>query len=397
MANKMAIEALVKGGEGWGRYHEGNDLDFTGEPIPFNLNGRIFEKLANFDRATFEVVEMSGSHFKEGATFRNARFQKVSWITPSDSHQVLDFSEAEFFDDVHMKVPNTHLRMVFDRAKFHKRLFITFGPNHGDLDFSSAKFYGDVIVRVKTGAISFKGAKFGVDKPVKADFNSAELEGYANFDSAYFSGPAIFENTKFKAITSFLGTTFCVAPSFHGATLHQGTKFSHASQFPSFFLDTTGSDAANAYRTLKLAMNAQHAHSEELGFFLLEMRSTVPHQAWWAKPFYWLYDWVSRYGISVWRPAALLIGINIGVGLLFSCLTRRPWGWWAWDPEVIALTLYGAIPFAPALRSQVPEMSALFPLGVPAIVPVIVAAQGLLNAALLFLVLLGIRNTFRIK
>jgi hypothetical protein len=153
-------------------------------------------------------------------------------------------------------------------------------------------------------------------------------------------------------------------------------------------------------------MNEQHAHSEELGFFLLEMRSTVPHQKWWARPFYRLYDLVSLYEISVWRPAAFFAGFNAGFGLLYSLLAGPGWGWWEWDPELLALTLYGTVPFAPALRWETvsgalstsdPNYVPLFPPELQELIPPIVATQGIISAALLFLVLLGIRNTFRIK
>jgi hypothetical protein len=409
VANEQAALFLVKGAEDWAKFQKTDAaLDFTDWHCKdFNLHQRDFLKAANFDRATFEVlVDMAGTDFQKGATFKNATFNKQVRITPKDTKEPIDFSEAEFLDDVHIKLTDSHHRLKFARAKFRKRLAIVWGPINGDLDFSAAEFHGDVTVGTKAGPISFEEAKFGVENPVIAKFSNAEMMGYANFEGARFLGPAIFDNTKFNAITSFKDCTFHVAPSFHGATLHQGTKFSHQSKFPALFRDTISADAANAYRTLKLAMNAQHAHNEELGFFLLEMRSTAPHQKWWMRPFFGLYDIVSRYGISVWRPAAFFAGFNVAFGLLYSWLAGRGWGFWEWDPELLALTLYGTVPFAPALRwetvSGAPSSNSttyapLFPPEVQEAVPAIVAAQGIISAALLFLVLLGIRNTFRIK
>jgi uncharacterized protein YjbI with pentapeptide repeats len=401
MAEKRFIVALKSGGEGWKDLVESTSipLDFSGDDLSTcNLTQRAFPREAVFDGATFNAINLTGL-IQKPVTFKHATIRQAAHIRPEgkSSESIVDFSEAEFLQDVKIEGREGHpMVLLFHKVKFRGRVNVFKAGALGKVDFAGAEFHGDVRVSGENGHLVFAGAKFGVEKAVSATFRGT-LSKRVDFSHARFRGPADFENVKFAASCSFADCIFEKAPTFHGADLHQGITFSPPHKFPRLFLDTKSEEAGNAYRTLKLAMNAQHAHSEELGFFLLEMRSTARYQKWWVRPFFHLYDKVSRYGASVWRPAALFVGINVAAGLLFSCLTNRPWGWWAWDAEVIALTLFGSIPFAPALRSQVPEMAEMFPSNVLVIIPVIVAVQGLLNAALLFLVLLGIRNTFRIK
>lgn len=392
MANEQAALFLGRGGEDWAKFQRTDAaLDFSGWQFKeFDLGHRDFTKVANFDRATFEVVDMSGSAFQKGATFRNAKFNKRTRISFTTSTDVVDFSEAEFFGDVDMKLAGGVHRMKFEGAKFHKKLSI-WGPDNGDLDFSSAEFHGDISVGPTTGVISFKKAKFGIDTPTAATFK-AKFGGTADFEGACFSGAANFDNAVFEGATSFTDCSFHKAPSFHGAKLHQGTTFSPPHRFPYLFRDITSSSASNAYRTLKLAMNAQHAHSEELGFFVLEMRSAAQHQRPWIKPLYHLYDHVSLYGVSVGWPLFWLAYVNSVALLCYCWMARRD----VWDHELLSLTLFNAVPFATALRPGT-NVASLFPPNAQWIVHWIVAGQAVVSAAFLFLVLLGLRNMFRIK
>lgn len=185
MANEQAALFLGKGGEDWARFLKTDAaLDFCGWHFKdFDLGNRDFPRAANFDRATFELVDMSGCVFQKGATFRNARFNKRMRMVFTSSTDIIDFSEVDFFDDVEMKLAGGHHRLKFDGAKFHKKLSI-WGPEHGNLDFSSVEFHGDVSVTPKAGRISFKDAKFGIDNPISATFK-AEFTGYANFDRSF--------------------------------------------------------------------------------------------------------------------------------------------------------------------------------------------------------------------
>jgi hypothetical protein len=57
------------------------------------------------------------------------------------------------------------------------------------------------------------------------------------------------------------------------------------------------------------------------------------------------FDCSSMYGLSAWRPLLWFLGINIAAGLLYSWLAG--YGWGAWHPKLLALTLQNAIPSRP--------------------------------------------------
>jgi len=403
MKKEDAIAALVKGGKDWQTLLASKqELDFSGADLrAFNLRSRNFPRTPNFDGCEFNSIELSESTFEKGATFRGAKFHKGTGIGPQVASQgAFDFSGAEFFGDVTVDHQLSGAVFVFSKAKFNGKMRIRTGPATGVFNFQDAKFHGEFRTQGghKFGWLAFAGAQFGVGDSAPSVFRGTTFSLGADFKGACFHGPADFDNTAFERSASFVGCTFHTAPSFHGAQLHKGTLFSDQSRFPRLFLDLTSDGASNAYRTLKHAMNEQHAWAEEMGFFLLEMRASERRKGLWNRALYKLYDCLSIYGLSAWRPFLWLLTVNIGAGLLYSWLAGRGWG--SWHPKLLALTLQNAVPFAAALRWE--EVAGandptLFPKGALNIVPWIVVSQSILSAVLLFLVGLGLRNMFRIR
>jgi hypothetical protein len=250
------------------------------------------------------------------------------------------------------------------------------------------------------GTITFRQVQFGLKDAAPVSFRGIELAKGISFANACFHGPANFENVKFKGSSNFRECTFHVAPNFHDAELHQGTTFSPQADFPRLFKDITSEDATNAYRTLKLAMHGQHALGEELGFFLLEMRSAANNQKPWLRPLYRIYDAFSKYGLSVQRPFWWFLGFNGIIAIIYRCLAGQDWDLRYWDPNIVSLTLYGAVPFAAALRWEEVAGDSDVPLFEPHLLPTVqfvVVAQSIISATLLFLMVLGLRNMFKIK
>jgi hypothetical protein len=145
-------------------------------------------------------------------------------------------------------------------------------------------------------------------------------------------------------------------------------------------------------------MNKQHALNEELGFFLLEMRATANRLSWWRQMPYKLYDWMSMYGQSVLRPLWCYLGMHLVFGLIYSLLSGQRWE--VIDSRLTSLTLYGAVPFAAALRW--PEVSGavgdeLFPPSSLLFVQLSIVFQSIMSAVLLFLIGLGLRNMFKVR
>ncbi len=125
-----------------------------------------------------------------------------------------------------------------------------------------------------------------------------------------FEGPVDFENRRFTQSTDFTGARFAEAPGFHGCMLHQDTTFPPMENFRG----RRGEAAAQAYRTLKLAMGQRRATSEEAMFWALEQiaaRSTLDplHRLRDIAPWLlsWAYEMASFYGLSVSRPLVLFL------------------------------------------------------------------------------------------
>ena len=112
-------------------------------------------------------------------------------------------------------------------------------------------------------------------------------------------------------MTDFRGTRFEKAPRFEGCTLHQHTIFSKDTKFK----DTKSDGAAQAYRTLKLAMENHRARQEEAMFYALEQKRLRAAEnrdmSLWEATLSWLYEKAANYGRSSQRPFWLLVALTV--------------------------------------------------------------------------------------
>ena len=212
---------------------------------------------------------------------------------------------------------------------------------------------------------------------------------------------ARFTNRQFQSTTKFNGCTFAKAPEFHGCTLHQDTQFPG----PDSFKDTASEDAAQAYRTLKLAMEAVRSRDEEGMFYALEQKSkrrtgqmdkaaSVPS---------WLYEQTADYGQSFLRPLVFLFLMTIAFFLFYSYLATPTINFSLPidGPQLIAnlaFTLEQLVsPFriwqakeATALSTAIPWTTAW-----PVAVKLLTLVQSIISAVCIALFLLAVRWRFR--
>lgn len=193
----------------------------------------------------------------------------------------------------------------------------------GDAGFGKATFSGDARFGQATfseGA-GFEKAIFGGD----AWFGSSgDIQGeeklkanvfhYADFTAASFASDVSFMNRRFLRPAVFSECTFETAPKFHGCTLHQGSVFPPRGNFK----DVTSKGGAQAYRTLKLAMEQVRARREEGMFYALEQESRrhQPDTPLSEKLVSYLYQWTANFGESFLRPLGCLLLITVGFFLL---------------------------------------------------------------------------------
>ena len=393
-----------------------NHLRKTPRPCDFSnrdLHGVNFSRIAfpthaRFDGCSFKDANFKGTVFEQGASFLDCTLNGFTKINSHKGSSDLSFDRAIFCGPLSIRglgetrsisFVGAHLQEGLSARgsnKYHPlgwpTLMFQQAQVRGDLDLENCSFsYCDF--RFSHLAVALEGME---NNECRARFRNSTFGTGVNFTEAEFYNVANFENTEFLGSTSFERTIFHRAPNFHDAKLHQGTRFSPKTDFPALFRDLKHPGAAESYRTLKLAMNKQHALNEELGFFLLEMRATALRLPKWRQIPYHLYDLLSVYGQSVIRPLSWYLLFHLVFAIVYSCLSGQRWE--VLDSRLTALTLYGAVPFAAALRwSEVSGGGSPCPEDRLALVQMAVVAQSIVSALLLFLIALGLRNMFKVR
>jgi hypothetical protein len=381
---------------------------------------------ADFEGLQFdEPVDFSDFVFPGGAGFGEATFSGDAW-----------FREATFSGD----------------AGFRKATF------SGGAGFREATFSGDAEFREATfsGIAEFREATFsGI-----AWFLQAVFKGFTSFDRAEFEHRANFWAIEAKTVFSLGGACFRAVPNFIQAHFAEAPRLDDCRIEPQGFWPSTLADVKNHFkgdrdlsarwRALKRLAIQGHDHMRELEFFKGELKARR-----WSedKPlsavfcFGLFYGWLSDFGRSIVRPlfwwatsivcfAPLYLGAHFDrTGQPFSTLgwtidrfVLQPFGaavapplrcmagsgdpWWAAlcvsarkallffgldSSDKLTLNyacLYGVVTQQSAPPGQLPMR---FYLDVPNSVIAFGIAQHIISTVLLFLVLLAIRNHFRIK
>ena len=252
---------------------------------------------ASFDRASFATT----------ANFRGANFIEAA------NFSATAFGEAATFDEVLFRSA-----AVFSHATFKVGAYFRSAQLPSGAYFDNVHFGGDA------------------ELPTALDEAAASIR-VSSWQGAVFLRSANFENRVFKGEGDFGGAIFTEAPRFHGCKLHQAMIFPSENHFK----DVDSPDAAQAYRTLKLAMAAMKSRAEEGMFFTLEQRSlrnasigeySGRFYTWRRHPWRgflkladskntrtrppmnvheiilsWMYDAASEFGRNAFRPACLVV------------------------------------------------------------------------------------------
>ncbi len=269
-----------------------------------NFSNKIFCKRVRFDNAVFFGNALfSHSLFKKKAKFIKANFKKKSYFFNAIFERGIDFCDAEFEDDSSFR--NAMIRckkrqdgIYLHRAKFKKKVTFRNASFHSYASFRESSFYSV--------------ANFSISN------SENEEDIYLNGVDFYgcFFNELNFTNRKFLAKANFENCIFNNAPEFHGCIIHPDTIF----PVKKAFKDTTSVNAANAYRTLNLAMANLRARTEEAMFYVLEQKSRRREMPWFEKLVSYCYDFFANYGQSVSRPLVGLIMVIILFAFCYSYL-----------------------------------------------------------------------------
>jgi uncharacterized protein YjbI with pentapeptide repeats len=383
----------------------------NGDRLPFG--GAVFQKFAHFSHAKFlSKAAFSGAEFQhgvdfdsvdffDGATFAKAIFQGSSFQQArfhSGRNLLADFSECHFYDFVEFGSAEFEAAAHFRDSQFYKLASFNSVRFRESATFSRCKFLDTATF---DDEVAFVGHAF---------FDSCQFGGIASFNSARFDDLATFNNSRFERAGRFYGARFKVAPEFHGANLHEDTSFTDAvfpepehSEDDRSYWDSR----ARAFRTLRLAMNQLQAHEEELAFFASEMRARACLEPRLRRLSAHLYDSCSDFGRSVQRPLAIL-AVTYVLAVVLDLLLSSPlasarspdppfWAYLARVGQVCAFSAAGSLPLLGQARMASELAHTLFEDRVVPWVYFVSLAQGTVSAAALFLILLALRNQFRIK
>ena len=319
---------------------------------------------------------------------------------------------------------------VFTGAKF----------SGGDADFLGAKFTGGnaafISAEFSGGDADFIGAKFTGGN---AAFRAAKFTGgVAVFTGAKFSGKIAFNRTEFKS-EFYLSTEHCHSLNLMGATFHspstftigecrtlpdfRDTKFDRPPNLSqlcikertqvSLFSLNRDQAVVDKWRVLKqLAQDS--GDDEKTGqFFANEMAAKLGTEITAFIPLFvsWLYMILSNFGQSYLRPLGWLFALWFGFGFAYYGALPKKFEGWSGLFVAAQLSFQNSLPFISSIgrfaaqpntdgyvswfQQQINEISEIHGGFDHFLIPSII--QQAIGAILLFLLILGLRNVFRMK
>ena len=371
-------------------------MDFSGSQFDFEIDfSDLILVAADFRRTTFNFgVQFDRTHFFMQSNFRRAEF----------------FGTANFNDTIFQTNVN------FNRAVFERMTFFRNVQFNGGASFFKSRFYSSVRFN---GSIFREKFYSGSTKPIHlARFEGVEFRGRAYFNRVVFGEDpnqmdkggqrirvADFNDAKFSAKSSFRRAEFKGAPTFFNCTLHEDTDLSRV-KWPEAMPTGTQQidDAIRAWERLELMMSKLEKPLDRQIFYRLKMRTRQLTDGRFLRVLNRSFEVTCEYGWSVSRAACWWIGHwLIAALLLFLNVGRAVSG----NDVLKALEL-----FAAALGTAFANSHAFLGLAAESylescgkliedcdqlrLIATVEAMQAVLGPVFLFLLLLTLRNRFRL-
>ncbi len=311
--------------------------------IPFEYRIFIWADFRNTEfigPADFrETVFLGTTHF-EGCIFRG-ELPVPKWIGDAD----VFFTKSLFELSANFKGVQFPYRTRFDQVRFNRSAYFQkakFGKESirdGFVDFGKSNFKSvvDFELVVFNGTTNFSNSRF----TFVADFSETKFNNYVDFDNiefncktnffkTQFTNDSNFNNSKFRNTLSFSKASFSQPPKFFNTEFHEDidfydTNWSIAERFYSHNhrqnadTETIIEDANNAIRAwdrLALIMSKQEKPAERHVFFRLKMRAQRQRDGFiFLTILNCLFEELSDYGWGVGR-ALLWWGLNIYLGAI---------------------------------------------------------------------------------
>lgn len=428
------------------QWHEKAKVDFS---------GHVFDQPADFSRFRFPGdAVFASAEFKSSADFFETEFCETADFAEASLSHTATFLGVTFRRHANFSFASFDGPAAFTSVRFHRSVGFSHAIFNFDAEFDKTKFAADAgfIATTFSGrAVFHKSTCMG-----KATFYVAAFADDAiidnmvfcervSFDQATFKGPFVISHTSFEKVSSFATLSaktlllsdvdFKQLPDFSVAHFQEPPLFSQVSLSPRRLNKTTETlprqDFPHIWRSLRLLAIQGHDHQLELQCLKGEITARRGeldkpfHLRFWAG---WLYQIFSDFGRSMALPLFwLIVSIGVFAGVYagqspqyshHSLAASVPCASATGDARIAALTLsiHNAFPFAGIGSSgkldQVyaclygtpsVDASAANPTPIPLSPPIpdsvafLGALQFLVSAVILFLLVLAIRNWFRIK
>lgn len=296
------------------------DASFAGRLlIGANFRETVFKgRRAEFNEAEFlGLTEFEGaefclmnSHHDHGVSFSEATFHGRAAFDRGKFPYLTSFDGVRFRNSV-----------SFTEVEFWPRSAEQDDPQSCEAKFDQSQFQGSV---------NFWNAEFG-----NASFTEVEMLGSAIFQDAVFRGSADFNNAKFRGTTSFGHAAFWMPPKFFETELHEDVTFAGANwekAEESYWRSCRGKDskamvkydadrAMRAWDRLALIMSQREKLPERHEFFRLKMRAQRQRDGRSLLSFLnWLFDVLSDYGWGVGRALTCWAVQFVAMGLVLAVM-----------------------------------------------------------------------------
>ena len=328
------------------------------------FDGFIFPSSAIFVNATFT----NGAHFMfttftDDAFFERAIFTDGAYFESAAFTGITSFENATFTDSAYFESATFTGIASFESARFTNNAFFAGVTFTDDAFFARATFTDG------------------------ADFENATFSEMAYFQLCTFEGHSVFIDARFRAPTNFRDAKFKKAyPRFEGMSLHDKTNVTAEDENWPAGDQIDDKAAQKICAHLRHNMAQQGLHDAAHFFFRREMYHKMKGARFWEKLFYKPYKWF-EFGYGVGQPVLLLIGLwLIGVA---AFLHECKFIWY----QAMGLSFSNIFRFfglqAAYFSSNSDELGAwLNFLG---------GAQTVLGYIILFFLVLGLRNRFRLR
>jgi hypothetical protein len=352
-------------------------------------NGWACSKMSEEERAELaerldlRVEELAPWSKEERATVVAAFAERLGAGVP-----IPDPSKTVDFRDTHVKNTLGFLTCVLaGHAWFRGATFSRSARFAGATFSGSARFAGATF----SGHARFDGATFSGN----ALFDGATFSGDAWFDGATFSGYAAFSDGAFDGPTSFAKARFSGAvPTFYNRRFHQDTDITTDKAFWPPVTEENARDSKRAYTRLRQIMAELHKPDAEAFFGRQELRCDEVLDKGLSKWVSRAYGVLSDYGFSFTRPALALAGMIRFLWPLYGSWLKHGAGQEGAILSGLGLSFANTFPYLGFQRLYFDvDVIRAFPWWLK----LLGGFQTVAGGVLLFLLLLGLRNRFRLR